>query len=95
MLHRAGWKQGHEQGNRAWIAHCGQVVPRRELTRPGARAPASQAGARGAPGRSQLPLLISIELMVNDGNPMNCCMTLTTRASRTLSTLPTGPSLNG
>ena len=38
---------------------------------------------------------ISIESMSNLGNPMNCCMTFTTRSSRILSTLPTGPWLTG
>jgi len=33
--------------------------------------------------------------MLNLGNPMNCCITFTTRWSRILSTLPTGPGLNG
>jgi len=38
---------------------------------------------------------ISIESMLNGGNPMNCRMTSTTRCSRTGSTLPTGPRLTG
>jgi hypothetical protein len=41
------------------------------------------------------PPFSSIESMLNAGNPRNCCMTSTTRCSRTLSTLPAGPSLTG
>jgi len=41
------------------------------------------------------PPFSSIESMLNEPNPRNCCMTLTTRCSRTLSTLPAGPSLTG
>jgi MFS family permease len=41
------------------------------------------------------PAPISMESMLNDPNGRNSCMTLTTRCSRTLSTLPTGPVLTG
>ena len=44
---------------------------------------------------SRYPPLISIESILNAGNPMNWCMTSTTRCSRTVSTLPAGPELNG
>ena len=47
-----------------------------------------------APQRDRPP--ISIESMLNAwSNPMNCCMTFTTRFSCTVSTLPAGPVLTG
>jgi len=39
---------------------------------------------------------VSIELMLNEeSKPRNCCMTSTTRCSRTSSTLPAAPEVNG
>jgi hypothetical protein len=46
-----------------------------------------------SPAEEALP--ISIEPMSNFPNPRNCRMTSTTRCSRILSTLPTGPVLTG
>ena len=57
--------------------------------RPVRRRPAGRGGH--APRRRGQPPFTSIESMSNWGNPMNCCMTFTTRSSRILSTLPTGP----
>ena len=34
---------------------------------------------------------MSMVSMLNLGNLMNCCITFTTRSSRILSTVPTGP----
>jgi hypothetical protein len=49
---------------------------------------------RRCAARDQPP--IRIESMLNAGsNPMNCCMTSTTRFSCSVSTLPTGPVLTG
>ncbi len=52
--------------------------------------------SRSRPGQARRQPPVSIELMLNEESKSRyCCMTSTTRCSWTLSTLPTGPVMNG
>ena len=108
LRHGARGRLGHGDVRHGLLA--GRPVRRRPAGRgghgPGRTGPASVAplpvirmilmpnGPSLTPSAGQ-PLFISIESMSNVGNPMNCCMTFSTRSSRILSTLPTGPWLTG